>query len=91
MKYLGYRARKTSWWQQYQSASGRLLANSDDLALFGVLVRDVAPDPRDLAPVATVLAQNCPKDTVVDLRAIYVPTAAIPGLAERARPAAKGK
>jgi hypothetical protein len=91
MKYLGYRARGTSWWPQYKSASGRLLASTDDIALFGVLVRDVPPDERDLAPIATELAKSCPAGTVLDLRAIYLPSAAIPRLADLSRPAEKPK
>jgi hypothetical protein len=86
MKYLAFRAKGSIWWPAYTSASRRLLARAeaDDVALFGILIRDVVPDERDFASVASELKSRCPAETHVALRGIYLPEAAIPGLAKLA-------
>jgi hypothetical protein len=86
MKYLGYRANGTSWLPVFKSASGRLLANSNDISLFGVIVRDVPPHADDLHGTAAHLATACPAETRIELRAVYLPADTIPGLAKMAKP-----
>lgn len=90
MKYLGYRSRGTPWLAAFKSASGRLLANPSDISLYGIIVRDVPPHVDDLRSTITSLAIACPPDTRIELRATYLPTDAIPGLAKMAK-AGQGK
>lgn len=84
VKYLGHHANHADWFPRYQSAATRYLANPADVALFGVLVRDVAAKPEDLVSRAAGLAGGCPAETSIELRAVYLPKDSINSLAERA-------
>jgi hypothetical protein len=84
VRYLGHHASGVSWLFHYQSATARYLANPSDVSLFGVLVRDVKPKAEDLKKRAEVLATNCPSQTDVELRALYLPKNSIKILAKQA-------
>lgn len=84
VKYLGHRANGSDWLQHYRSAAKRYLANSTDVSLFGILVRDVEPKREDLACRASELACGCPAETSIELRAMYLPRGTINSLAQRA-------
>ena len=84
MRYLGHHANGTGWSSRYQSAAKRYLANPCDVSLFGVLVRDVEPRSEDLASCAGGLADGCPMETSVELRAMYLPRHTITSLSQRA-------
>jgi hypothetical protein len=90
VKYLGHRANGTEWFPKYQSAARRYLANSTDISLFGILVRDVEPKAEDLKNRAKELAVNCPSETSIELRAMYLPRNSIPSLAQLAVRAREG-
>ena len=90
MKYLGYRVNGTPRLEAFKSASGRLLANPNDISLFGIIVRDVSPHSGDLHGTTAYLANACPPDTRIELRAVYLPTDTIPGLAKMAKPSQQG-
>lgn len=83
--YLGHRASKTPWAGRYRQAASRYLANDADISLFGFLVRDVAPKPEDLHTRAIALAKGCPKETSIEMRALYLPPKSIPTLAAKAK------
>lgn len=83
LKYLGHHASQTNWFHRYQSATKRYLANSADVSLFGILVRDVNPRSEDLASRAAALASGCPTETSIELRAMYLPEKSIRMLAQR--------
>jgi hypothetical protein len=59
------------------------LQNKTDIALFGVLVRDVKPDAKDLEGQISKLAKGCPKETSVELLAFYLPLGMISTLAQQ--------
>lgn len=90
VKYLGHHANGTDWFPRYQSATTRYLANPADVSLFGVLVRDVEPKREDLANRASDLAADCPAETGIELRAMYLPRKTINSLAQRAVKAREG-
>jgi hypothetical protein len=90
LKYLGHHANGTDWFSHYQSAAKRYLANPCDVSLFGVLVRDVKPKREDLASRAGGLADGCPAETTIELRAMYLPRNTINSLAQRAIAAREG-
>ena len=69
----------------YRQAAARYLAKDSDLSLFGFLVRDVDPKSEDLASRTALLAKNCPPDTSIALRALYLPSGSIPSLAAKAQ------
>lgn len=84
VKYLGHRTPGTECQNHYKEAAYRYLADSTDVSLFGVLVRDVEPRTHDLRNRAEVLASGCPAQTSIELTAIYLPENSIPGIGNRA-------
>ena len=83
VKYLGHHANGTDWLSRYRSATTRYLANPMDVSLYGILIRDVEPKREDLAFRAGVLANGCPAETSIELRAMYLPKKSICSLAQR--------
>ncbi len=75
--YLGHRASGASWHLQYQSAAARYLADHTDVAIFGVLIRDVAPHEDDLKARSRSLADGQPQSMGIQLLAIYLPAGSI--------------
>lgn len=61
----------------YKVAAARYLANSSDVYVFGILIRDVAPHQDDLRVRVQKLGTGCPSGTVVELFAIYLPGGSI--------------
>ena len=84
MKYLGYRAKAAPWKERYQAASKRYLANSSDVHLFGILIRDVQPHIDDVKARVANLTNDCPEGTAIELIAIYLPKGTIEDLGARA-------
>jgi len=83
--YLAHRASRAEWEPRYRQAAARYLAKESDVSLFGFLVRDVDPKPEDLPSRARPLAANCPPDTSIELRALYLPPGTISSLAAMAQ------
>lgn len=88
--YLAYRASRADLESHYRQAAARYLARDSDVSLFGVLIRDVEPKPEDLASRTALLATNCPPDTSIELRALYLLSGSIPSLAARAQAHMRG-
>jgi len=84
MKYLGHRAVTASWRPRYQAATKRYLANSSDVQLFGILIRDVDPHKDDVRVRVDKLADGCPEGTSIELLAIYLPKGKISELSAMA-------
>lgn len=83
--YLGHRAFGTEWLQKYKSAAKRYLqSDTEDVALYGVLLRDVEARPGDLSQRATTLSLSCPNKTAIELYALYLPRKSISELSTRA-------
>lgn len=89
VRYLGLHAIGKVWCSTYRSASKRYFSDPDDIALYGLLIRDVEPKKQDLAGRARTLANNSPTATRVELRAFYLPENSIETLEERAKAARK--
>jgi hypothetical protein len=81
--YLAFRASHASWIDAFQASARRYLADPTDVALFGVLVRDVPPNELDLKSRAAALAKGQPTSASVELRAKYLPIGTIAGLTNR--------
>jgi hypothetical protein len=83
--YLGHRAPNSSWESSYKESVIRYFKDSSDVSLFGFLIRDVAPNTGDLQSRAKTLAKGCPKETSIELNAVYLPPKSICSLAAKAR------
>jgi len=83
--YLGHRAPKSGWENNYRESVIRYFKDPSDVSLFGFLVRDVAPNPADLQSRAKTLAKGCPQAISIELNAVYLPPKSICSLAAKAR------
>jgi hypothetical protein len=81
VRYLTPRARGAQWEGAFQAAWASFCTDRGDLAIFGVLVRDVEPQRADLAGMASDLAAEIQAPTTLQLRALYVPDGRIETLA----------
>lgn len=84
VRYLGHRAKTAAWRPRYLAASKRYLANSSDVQLFGVMIRDVEPHVDDVRVRVDTLAVDCPDGTAIELFAVYLPAGSIAQLAAKA-------
>ena len=82
--YLAVRSRRSDWQPRFIEATQRYLADPHNFRIYGVLVRDVLPDPRDLRASVKQLAKHCPLATSISLLAIYVPIGEISRFAHAA-------
>ncbi len=80
-RYLMMRAQNATWKPKWESAAKRYLADRNDVAIVGVLIRDVPPDERDLKARSTGLANGHPAKMHIELLAIYLPSESIAELA----------
>ena len=80
LKYLGFRMYQSSWRARFIAATQRYLQDSSDIHLFGVLIRDVQPNDRDLSARVDSLAQGCPAATRIELLALYLPEHSLNGI-----------
>lgn len=80
INYLAIRAAMpAAWTSKFRAAAVRYFnSGSLEFVIFGVLVRDVDRDPRDLRRAATKLAEDCPALTKIELYGIYLPNNSIP-------------
>lgn len=90
VKYLWHRAVKASWKRRFINAYKRYNANSADVCLFGLLVRDVEPHSDDLRVRITKLGNVCPSAMSIELIAIYLPAGSIDSLSKKIVQSRKG-
>lgn len=89
VRYLMMRAQGADWEDKFKAALKRFLAESTDVAVFGVLIRDVQPDERDLRARSQGIARKHPPKMHIELVAIYLPPGSISTLASRFSSAAR--
>jgi hypothetical protein len=82
VQYLAHRGGAASgapWVAKFQAALIRYCESGKlHIAIFGVLIRDVAHAALDLSEAAATLAQGCDLRTRMELVAIYLPAGSIP-------------
>ena len=79
--YVGYHAKNSAWENLFQSAACRYIQSGySDAALFGILVRDVEPDLKDLRQRAINSSREKPDRTSIAFYALYLPHGCIPSL-----------
>lgn len=90
-KYLGHHAARADWEHMYKSAAKRYLcSDTTDVAVYGVLVRDIVPNASDISGRARALAANCPQKTDIEMYALYLPLNTISTLSDRVQAVLKG-
>ncbi|MCB5227709.1 hypothetical protein JAO78_012895 [Alishewanella sp. 16-MA] len=88
LRYLGLHSVLAPWEQMFKSAAKRYLSsNTKDIAVYGVLVRDIAPSASDIVGRAKALAADCPVQTDIEIYALYLPLNMISTLSARAQAA----
>ena len=90
VKYLGLHSFGRPWLPRFRHAAARYIQDRTDVAIFGVLVRDVPPHSLDCSGRAGRLAQECPPLCAVELLALYLPAGSIETLPSRVPPPAGG-
>jgi len=88
--YLAHRAPGRDWENHYRTAFGRYMQDSADVAVFGVMIRDVEPNIGDLRARSRSLANGRPDAMVIELYAIYLPVGSIAGIHSRIRLSQEG-
>lgn len=82
VQYLAHRGRASAgepWVAKFQAALSRYCESGKlQMAIFGVLIRDVARAALDLSAAAVTLANGCDPQTRMELVAIYLPAGSIP-------------
>ena len=73
VQYMLLRSRNTDWACLFIQAVERYLSTKSDVRLYGVLVRDVPPDERDLRGIVLELASDCPEGMDIAFLGIYLP------------------
>ena len=81
-QYLAHRAVNADWQPDFQCAAKRYLASDTDIAIFGIMIRDVKPHEADLKASASTLSDNSPSAMRMELLAVYLPTGSIDGFNE---------
>lgn len=77
VRYLTMRAQGADWEDKFKAALERFLAESTDVAIFGILIRDVTPDERDLQTRSQNIAKKHPAKMHIELLAIYLSSGSI--------------
>lgn len=77
VRYIMMRAQGADWLDKFQIAMSRFLGDTADVAVYGILVRDVPPDSKDLEARARKLGTSHPGAMHLELLAIYLPSGSI--------------
>jgi hypothetical protein len=85
VRYLGLHSLNASWMDQFKQAFKHYASSKTNVAIFGLLIRDVTPSIDDLSARTKSLANGCPQDSRIELIAIYLPLGAIPTLSKRCK------
>jgi hypothetical protein len=83
VRYLAFRAKDVPWKTAFIEAVQRYSENKADIAVYGILVRDVTPHLDDLRARMTALGISPPHGMNIELIAIYLPTGCIPALGKK--------
>lgn len=78
VRYLAVHAVNAPWRATFQLAAARYIRSSSDVALFGVLIRDISPNSDDLRVRAEKLGDSKDlADFSIELLALYLPIGSI--------------
>jgi hypothetical protein len=78
MLYMAHRANNAPWFPMFKSAMEKFLGSKGrDIAIFGILVRDVEPKEADLSKHAINSLKKKPIETLIAFNALYLPSGVI--------------
>ena len=77
IRYLLFRCAQGPLQERFAAAARRYLASPSGFRLYGVLVRDVAPDDRDLRGAVSWLGRECPAVGQIEVLGLYLPAGRI--------------
>lgn len=83
MNYLALRCKGQNWENDFKSAAKNFLRCSKNIRIFGVLIRDVQPDKKDLENRIKHLAKNQYSETNIEIFALYLPSQSISQLSSK--------
>lgn len=89
VKYLMHRATNSPWLLQFINSFNSYVKNNSDVSLFGFIVRDVAPDEKDLLSLTNSLSEISSPQPSLELIALYLPDGSISNLSSHVIAAAK--
>lgn len=78
--YLGFRAKNSTWADNFKIATRKYLNDQMDVSVFGVLVRDVSPNELDLKKRVSQLSVGNRAPLKMEVIALYLPSSAIDNL-----------
>lgn len=78
--YLAIHACDKPWQPLFQKAAKRYLNTRIDISVYGILIRDVRPDVRDVKQRAISLSEGCSSPITISLYGIYLPNGVITSL-----------
>jgi hypothetical protein len=90
VKYLAHRATDANWKDNFKHAASRYIKDTNDVRVFGLMIRDVAPHEDDLRVRVNKLGNGCPQNMEMELLAIYLPQGTISTLSEKVVTSRKG-
>ena len=74
VRYLLFKSASSPWMKQYQSAAKRYISDPTDISIYGLLIRDVESNSKDLHGLGRKFIQTATTRTRLKLIAIYLPT-----------------
>ncbi|MDG6895135.1 hypothetical protein [Volucribacter amazonae] len=83
MNYLAFRSRGQDWENYFKRAAQKFLKCSKNIRIFGVLIRDVQPNERDIKNRINNLVKNQYSETYIELLALYLPSQSISQLSRK--------
>ncbi|MDO4226071.1 hypothetical protein [Neisseria sp.] len=83
MNYLALRCKGKSWESYFKNAAQNFLKCSKNIRIFGILIRDVPPNDKDLKNRINNLAKTQYPETHIELLALYLPNQSISQLSNK--------
>lgn len=83
VRYLGFHVNGSLWKQHFKDAFKRYIKNTEDVSLFGFMVRDVKPNAHDLHNITNELASIASPPISIELLALYLPIGSIENLSSK--------
>ncbi|AIL32722.1 hypothetical protein [Basilea psittacipulmonis] len=83
IKYLAYRCVNVNWEHLFKEAFQNFLENSNNMRLFGFLIRDTKPNSKDIERSIENLAKYTSSNPYIEFLVLYLPDKSIPSLSSK--------
>lgn len=91
VRYLSFRAIRSAWKESFIVAFNNYNKKSANIRLFGILIRDILPNEKDLKTRVSALNCGCPPYMMIELIALYFPLGSIHKFPDKIRSAYGGR